>query len=209
MRKQRFTNGVKKVLKRQYPNESEVEEIFNNGSLWERGTGVKSLKPKGNDCLADGDNSFAKGINSNSYMRNIDSYSIPNKLIPDVKLIQKNSINLHLAIKKDGDYYFSDDLGHDLIMPVKTWWKGRFMALVVNMANDTMTSWSGIFSAGNRSGTIVLRQNTTTKEGDENDSDYTLNVEVNEDRLRFRLTSKKSDKGYGIINIDWVELKKS
>lgn len=212
MKRQRFTNGTKKVLKRQYTSPEQIENIadnaVSNGSLWERGTGEKSLKPKGNSCLAGGINSMAKGVNSNAYMRNVDSYAIQNNYTADVITIQKNQVNLHLAIDKDGDSYFINDLGDHFKIPGKFWWKGRFMVMVLNFVHDQVTTWSGIFTAHNINGNVVIRQSTVTQEADENTNNYTLTLAASGDKLEFVVNSKNGDKAYGIANVEWIEIQK-
>ena len=212
MKRQRFTNGTRKVLKRQYTSPEQIENMadsaVSNGSLWERGTGEKSLKPKGNSCLAGGANSMAKGVNSNAYMRNIESYAIPNNYTVDATTLQKNQVNLHLAIDKDGNSYFLNDLGGPFVIPEKFWWKGRFMVMVMNFAHDKVTTWSGVFTAYNISGSVVIRQNTVTPEADENTSNYTLTLVASGDRLDFVINSKNGDKAYGIANVEWIEIQK-
>jgi carbonic anhydrase len=212
MKRQRFTNGTKKVLKRQYTSPEQIENIadnaVSNGSLWERGTGEKSLKPKGNSCLAGGANSMAKGVNSNAYMRNVDSYAIQNNYTADVITIQKNQVNLHLAIDKDGDSYFINDIGDHFKIPGKFWWKGRFMVMVLNFVHDQVTTWSGIFTAHNINGNVVIRQSTVTQEADENTNNYTLTLAASGDKLEFVVNSKNSEKAYGVANIEWIEIQK-
>lgn len=208
MKRQRFTNGIRKVLKRQYTSPEQIDEKVNNGSLWERGTGSRSLKPKSNSCLAGGANSKATGVNSNAYMRNVESYAIQNNYTTDVITIQKNQLNLHLAIDKDGDSYFTNDIGDHFVIPGKFWWKGRFMVMVLNFAHDKVTTWSGVFTARNISGNVVIRQSTVTPEADENTGNYTLTLVESGDKLEFVINSKNDERAYGIANIEWIEIQK-
>ena len=212
MKRQRFTNGTRKVLKRQYTSPEQISEIadsaVNNGSLWERGTGEKSLKIKGNSCLAGGANSMAKGVNSNAYMRNVESYAIPNIYSVDATTLQKNQVNHHLIVKGVGDSYFTNDLGGHFVIPDKFWWKGRFMVMVMNFAHDLVTTWSGVFTAHNISGSVIIRQSTVTPEADENTGNYTLTLVANGNKLDFVINSKNGDKAYGIANVEWIEIQK-
>lgn len=213
MRKQRFTNGVKKVLKRQYTSPEQISDIADesviNGSLWERGTGLGSLKSKGTNCTAGGKYALAYGTNAHA-LRNYEKVFASDTRfdkVNELKYAQKKEIILTVHPAGAGEYYFVDKDGNELIIPVRTTWNCRIM-INLNMFGSgiKMITWNGSIAAGNESGTVLLKNQTITKPVDESGS-YTFQVVASGDKLRLMLFSKTNEEYvYAIAYIEILEM---
>ncbi len=209
MRKQRFTNGVKKVLRRQYPSLVEVNNAIENESLWERGSGEKSLKSKGTDCTASGKYALAYGVNahaSRDYEKVFSSDTRYNE-VDEIKYAQKKEIILTVHPTDEGEYYFVDKDGNELIIPVKTTWNCRIMInLNIFKSGVKMITWNGSIAAGNESGTVLLKNQTITKPVDESGA-YTFQAKASGDKLRLELNAKaKEDYVFAIAYVEILEM---
>lgn len=209
MKKTRLTNGPAKILRRRF-GEGDAANVFSGLTLWERGTGIQSLKPKGNNCLASGDYSMATGQDANAYNDYFQSYAVKNNYKTDVAFMQKSEINLHFYNEKAGELYFvTSGLEDHVVIPDNTWWKGRVMAEIVNVDTNKIVSWSCSFTARNLAGTIVIINSVVTTEGDEHAGGYVLSFQSSGSKLRLKVVDNVGGKSYGIANIEFVEISKA
>jgi len=151
MKKQRFVNGVKKVLNRRFtPEDSQIiiqEEIDKIPQLWERGVGNTSLMSSAAGNKADGDFSFVAGKDASS-SRNYESvFASGSRFIGQGAVLtsQRNEIILSAKLIDKVVYDLTDASDHNIEMPVYSCWKGRVMVQLSDFDHwPLITSWSGI-----------------------------------------------------------------
>ena len=211
MKKQRFTNGVKKVLKRQYTSPEQISAIADNavinGSLWERGTGLGSLKSKDTNCTASGKYALAYGTNAHA-LRDYEKVFASGTRFDErngLKYAQKKEIILTVHPTDKDIYYFVDKDGNELEIPKKTTWNCRIM-VNLNMFEGgvRMITWNGSFAAGNENGTVSLRGQSITKSVDDTSSSFGFSVSTITNKIRLKLTSSEA-KNY-VYAIAYVEI---
>lgn len=211
MRKQRFTNGVKKVLKRQYTSPEQISDIADesviNGSLWERGTGLGSLKSKGTNCTASGKYALAYGTNAHALRdyENVFASDTRFDKTNELKYAQKKEIILTVHPTDKAIYYFVDKDGNELEIPEKTTWNCRIMInLNIFHSGTKMVTWDGSFAAGNENGTVSLRGQSITKSVDDTGSAFGFSVVASTNKVRLKLTSSAPE-NY-VFAIAYVEI---
>lgn len=214
MRKQRFTNGVKKVLKRQYTSPEQISDIADNavinGSLWERGTGLGSLKSKGTNCTAGGKYALAYGTNAHALRDYEKVFASDTRFgkTNELKYAQKKEIILTVHPTDKGIYYFVDKDGNELEIPEKTTWYCRIMINLNMFSADTkMVTFDGSFAAGNENGRVSLRGQSITGSVDETSGKFEVSVVANTNKVRLKLTSRVSENYvYAIAYVEILEM---
>lgn len=214
MRKQRFTNGVKKVLKRQYTSPEQISDIADesviNGSLWERGTGLGSLKSKDTNCTASGKYALAYGTNAHALRDYEKVFASDTRFdkINELKYAQKKEIILTVHPNDKAIYYFVDKDGNELEIPEKTTWNCRIMINLNMFGSGTkMVTWDGSFAAGNENGRVSLRGQSITRSVDDADSSFGFSVVASANKVRLRLTSSAPENYvYAIAYVEILEM---
>lgn len=208
MRKQRFINGVKKVLKRRYTSPEEItniatEEAGKVPQLWERGTKTGSLQSKDTNSISNGVGSIVYGYDSLGY-RDFEDVFSSGKRYNELESIQCVREMLQIYCTGKGSFYLADKAGHELSFPGKISARGRFMAHAFVTAGR-IVSWHGDFAITTFSGDVSIVWQNVVKDVDET-GNFTLTIERKSNQLRFKVKCE-GDEGYASILVEWEEMR--
>lgn len=208
MRKQRFINGVKKVLKRRYTSPEEItniatEEAGKVPQLWERGTKTGSLQSKDTNSISNGVGSIVYGYDSLGY-RDFEDVFSSGKRYNELESIQCIREMLQIYCPNKGSFYLADKAGHELSFPDQISARGRFMAHAFT-TDGRIVSWHGDFAITTFRENVSIVWQNVVKDVDETNN-FKLTIEHNSNQLRFKINCER-DEGYASILVEWEEMR--
>ena len=208
MKKQRFTNGNKKVLKRQYIKPEEVDIVVENSTLWERGTGINSLIPKNRSCTASGKNSLAKGYKAYCTQNYAEAFASGSRL-PNIFKAQKNQIVLTGSGDEGSNFFVLDEDGRGISVSGKTYITGRAIVQVAAPSTKNMISIFIDFSISCAGG-ITINHYTRTTEYDGFAGHVTASIEKpSTDTFSVRIETGEKILFNAMAFVEWIEMRES
>lgn len=208
MKKQRFTNGARKVLKRQYTKPEEVEVVVENSTLWERGTGLNSLVPKNRSCTASGKNSLAKGYKAYCTQNYAEAFASGNKL-PGIIKAQKNQIILTGSGDEGSNFFVLDEDGRGISVNGITYITGRAIVQATAPSTRNMISIFIDFSISCAGG-ITINHYTRTAEYDGFAGHVTASIEKpSADTFSVRIENRDKILVNAMAFVEWIEMRES